>query len=140
MEKIITETSELSTAELSIYILNNNLKNSFFAMSSGIILGIVPALTALSNGYVLGFVSALGVSVAGPFILFRLVPHGIFEFPAIIIALGTGTKLGMFWFGKNKKQELLRRVEGSLRVFLFFILPLLVIAAIVEGILITLVS
>jgi len=39
-------------------------------------------------------------------------------------------------FTAEKKKELVRRLEGSLRVFLFIILPLLVIAAIVEGFLI----
>jgi uncharacterized membrane protein SpoIIM required for sporulation len=49
-------------------------------------------------------------------------------------------KLGMFWFKNERKKELMRRLEGSLRVFLFVVLPLLIIAAIVEGILIILVS
>ncbi|HJX50295.1 MAG TPA: stage II sporulation protein M, partial [Candidatus Nanoarchaeia archaeon] len=69
-------------------------------------------------------------------VLLRLLPHGIFEFPAIILALATGIRLGLFWFSDNKKKEFVKRVEGSLRVFLFVILPLLIIAAIIEGFLI----
>jgi stage II sporulation protein M len=140
IESVLQETSGFGVSEMTIYILNNNLKNSFFAMSFGIILGIIPGFTALANGYVLGFVAEKSVLIGGPGILWRLIPHGIFEFPAIILALATGMKLGMFWFKNERKKELMRRLEGSLRVFLFVVLPLLIIAAIVEGILIILVS
>ncbi|OGJ17374.1 hypothetical protein A3K73_06150 [Candidatus Pacearchaeota archaeon RBG_13_36_9] len=136
MESILKDTSNFNVFEMMVYILNNNLKNSFFAMIFGVIFGIMPIFTALSNGYVLGFVAEKSVLVAGPSVLLRLLPHGIFEFPAIILALATGIRLGLFWFSDNKKKEFVKRVEGSLRVFLFVILPLLIIAAIIEGFLI----
>ncbi len=136
MESILRDTANFNVFEMMIYILDNNLKNSFFALSFGIIFGILPVFTALSNGYVLGFVSEKSVLVAGPLILLRLFPHGIFEFPAIILAMAMGVRLGLFWFSKDKKKEFVKRVEGSLRVFLFVVLPLLVIAAIIEGALI----
>src|SRR4030042_1884025 len=136
MESILNDTSNFNVFEMMVYILNNNLKNSFFAMIFGVIFGIMPIFTALSNGYVLGFVAEKSVLVAGPSVLLRLLPHGIFEFPAIILALATGIRLGLFWFSDNKKKEFVKRVEGSLRVFLFVILPLLIIAAIIEGFLI----
>ncbi len=140
IESVLRETSGFGTFEMIIYILNNNLKNSFFAMFLGIIFGIVPGFTALANGYVLGFVAEKSILVGGPGILWRLVPHGIFEFPAIILALATGMKLGMFWFKSERKKELIRRLEGGLRVFLFIVLPLLIMAAIIEGFLIIWIS
>lgn len=140
IETVLRETSGLGIIEMIIYILDNNLKNSFFAMFLGIFLGIIPVFTALANGYVLGFVAEKSVLLGGPLILLRLVPHGIFEFPAIILALAVGIKLGMFWFGHDKKKELIRRLEGSLRVFLFVVMPLLIIAAIIEGFLIIMIS
>lgn len=136
IDSVLNETQGFGVIEMIVYILNNNLKNSFFSMILGIIFGIIPIFTALANGYILGFVAEKSVAIDGPSVLLRLVPHGIFEFPAIILALATGTKLGMFWFGPEKKKELIRRLEGSLRVFLFLILPLLIIAAIIEGVLI----
>ena len=136
MEGILRDTSNFNVFEMIIYILDNNLKNSFFAMFLGIFFGIAPVFTAFSNGYVLGFVSEKSVLVAGPLVLLRLMPHGIFEFPAIIIALAMGIKLGFFWFSDDKKKEFVKRVEGSLRVFLFVIVPLLIVAAVIEGFLI----
>jgi len=40
----------------------------------------------------------LSVGIEGYGILWRLVPHGIFELPAVFISLGLGIKLGTFIF------------------------------------------
>jgi len=136
VEKILKETSGLNWWQLSIYILNNNLGNSFMIMLLGVFFGIFPVFTAVANGYVLGFIAEKSVQTEGLSVLLRLFPHGIFELPAVIFAIALGIKLGMFWFAQNRKKEFLRRLEQSLRVFLFVILPLLIIAAIIEGILI----
>lgn len=139
VEKILKETAGLNCWQLIIYILNNNLWNSFIMMLLGVFFGIFPFLTASANGYVLGFVADKSVQLEGAGVLWRLFPHGIFELPAVILALGLGINLGMFWFVRDKKKEFLRRLEQSLRVFLFVVLPLLIIAAIIEGVLIALI-
>jgi len=136
IEELLQRTEGLNTRQMIIFILNNNFKNSFIAMLLGIFLGIFPVFTALANGYVLGFVAEKSVQIEGISVLWRLLPHGIFELPAVVLALGLGVRLGAFWFQREKKKEFLSRLENSLRVFLFIILPLLVIAAIIEGILI----
>ena len=56
--------------------------------------------------------------------------------PAVFISLGLGLKLGMFIFSKKPGLELRKRFFESLNVFLFIVVPLLIIAAIIEGILI----
>jgi len=140
VEQLLQKTEGLSTGELIIFISNNNLKGSFIAMMVGMVFGIFPLVMGLMNGYLLGFVAEKSVQVEGISILWRLVPHGIFELPAIVISLALGIKLGMFWFTGSIKKEFLRRFENSLRVFLFVILPLLIIAAIIEGILIGIVG
>ena len=136
VEELLRKTQGLNTWQMIIFILYNNLKSSFFAMLLGIFLGIFPVATTFVNGYVLGFIAEKAMKIEGSFILWRLFPHGIFELPAVVLALALGTKLGMFIFSKEKKKEFLRRLENSLRVFLFVILPLLIIAAIIEGILV----
>lgn len=136
IEDLLTRTAGLSRGQMIIFILDNNLKSSFIGLILGLAFGIFPVLIALANGYVLGFVAERSVQIEGLSVLLRLVPHGIFELPAVILALALGTKLGMFWFVRDKKKEFLRRLENALRVFLFVILPLLVIAAIIEGILV----
>ncbi|MEI6731787.1 MAG: stage II sporulation protein M, partial [archaeon] len=66
----------------------------------------------------------------------KIVPHGIFELPAIFVSLGLGIKLGAFVFGPERKKEFVRRALASLKVFVYVVLPLLIIAAIIEGMLI----
>jgi len=136
--ELIKQTENLGGLELIRFIFINNLKSGFFAMIFGIFLGIVPFVVAVMNGYVLGFVANKIVAIEGIFVLWRLLPHGIFEIPAIMISIGLGLRLGLFLFvSKNKTwKEFKKWLVDSLRVFVFIVIPLLVIACIIEGILI----
>jgi stage II sporulation protein M len=136
LQDILQQTEGLSLLELINFIFINNLKSTFVGIFFGIILGIFPIISSIANGYVLGFVSFLSVSKAGVLSLWRIFPHGIFEIPAIFISLGLGLKMGTFIFQKKKIQTLRSYLLNSLRVFLLIIMPLLFIAAIIEGTLI----
>ena len=138
IEDLISKTDSMNQLELIIFIFLNNLKSSFIGMIFGILFGIFPLITALSNGYLLGFVAAKSVSAKSILILWRLFPHGIFELPALFISLGLGLKLGTFIFNKNKVNTLNTYLVKSMKVFFFIVLPLLVIAAVIEGTLIAL--
>lgn len=135
IEELLKETAGLNVWQMIIFILNNNLQSSFISMIAGVVLGIFPIFTALVNGYVLGFVAEKSAGLEGVSVLWRLFPHGIFELPAVFLALALGTKFGMFFLAKNKKKEFLYRLREGLRVFLFVVLPLLIIASIIEGVL-----
>jgi len=139
IEGLIDMIKDLNIWQTILFIFKNNVLSSFVALFFGVILGIIPVLAAISNGYVLGFVSSIVVGEVGYLSLWRLLPHGIFEIPAIIISLGLGIKFGMFIFAKNPREEFMRRLILGLKVFLSIILPLLVIAAVIEGLLIGLV-
>lgn len=160
--------------ELVSYIFFNNLFASLFGLIFGIFFGIFSVTSSITNGYVLGFVSALSVNAGGFSSLWKLLPHGIFELPAIFISLGLGLSLGFpfvyryFKYYSNKKEGLAilfgilflfpaivitalvdkrlrdyqirdfkHRLNNSLSVFFFVIVPLLIVAAIIEGLLIT---
>jgi len=133
IKNLLEQTKGMSQGELIKFIFVNNLQGSFFGLFFGIILGIFPVFVAIANGYVLGFVGAMSVEAEGVFVLWRLLPHGIFELPAIFISLGIGLKLGSFVFQKEKIKSFRKYFWNSLRVFLFIIIPLLIIAAIIEG-------
>ncbi len=137
IEKLLEQTKDMSQGELIGFIFTNNLQSSFFGLFFGIILGIFPVFAAIINGYILGFVGAISVETEGSFILLNLLPHGIFELPAIFISLGLGLKMGSFIFQKEKRKSFKKYFWNSLKVFLFVVLPLLIIAAIIEGILIS---
>jgi stage II sporulation protein M len=133
IENLAEKTKGMGFFQLFIFILENNIMTAFLGLLFGLILGLLPLLLAMFNGYVLGFVSGKVAGVEGLGVLFRLLPHGIFEIPALVISLGLGLKLGMFLFSRNPGKQLVYDLENSLRVFLFVIIPLLLIAGFIEA-------
>lgn len=139
IEELIKQTENLNMFELIIFIIYNNAKSAFFGLALGFLLGIFSLGMLMINGYVIGFVANKTIAKEGILTLWRLLPHGIFELPAIMISVSLGLRLGMFLFiykGKNKKKEFFKWFRDSLKVFVFIIIPLLIIAGIIEGFLI----
>jgi stage II sporulation protein M len=138
IKNLASQTAGLNVFGLIGFIFWNNLKSSFFALFFGICLGLLPFVMIVFNGFILGFVSRLSVdkSSEGIFSLWRLLPHGIFELFAVFISVGLGFKLGTVLFSKNPQKELKNRFILSVKTFFFVVLPLLFVAAIIEGILI----
>lgn len=140
IEELILKTQGMNFSEISLFIFWNNIQSSFMGLVYGIVLGIFPVIAAIANGYLLGYVASESVSIGGIFILWRILPHGIFELPALFISLGLGIKFGTFIFNKEKIETLRDYFWNSIRVFVLIIIPLLVVAAIIEGALITFLS
>ena len=136
IQELLAKTQGMNQRELVGFIFLNNLQSSFLGLVLGIFFGIFPFLALLSNGYILGFVASISVELGGFSSLWRLVPHGIFELPAIFISSGLGLKFGSIFFQKEKLKSFKEYFYNSLRIFLLIIIPLLIIAAIIEGILI----
>ena len=131
--EIIKQTEGLSPLDLTFFIMNNNIKTAFFGVVSGIYLAVFPIIIVIFNGYVLGFVAEKAVNspvnTEGILVLWRLLPHGIFELPAILISIGLGIKLGLYpLYIKEKGKGLLSLIVA----FLLFML--------ISGIIITLIS
>jgi len=140
LRALIEKTQELPTFDLIVFIFLNNVQSAFLGLSLGIILGIFPVAHAIMNGTVLGYVFAKVYEVSGISEFWRILPHGIFELPAIFISLGLGLRLGTFVFEKNPYKNLKKGAIYSLILFFLLIVPLLFVAAIIEGLLINLVG
>lgn len=121
-----------------LFIFLNNAIKSIVIVFLGLLLGIFPVLFLLINGMVIGFMLLLmhdhGVNVADV-VLYGILPHGILELPAVIIACAYGLKLGALTLKK-----LIGRDAGELRRTLRITLPLIVfltvvlcVAAVVEA-------
>jgi stage II sporulation protein M len=136
LKKLIEETENMNVFQLVFFIFQNNLTVAFLMILLGLFLGIFPIVNILANGAVLGFVFSKVENVNLVKAIFSLLPHGIFELPAIFISTGLGIKLGMFLFAKKRKEEFTKRFYGAMKVFFSIILPLLILAAIIEGLLI----
>jgi stage II sporulation protein M len=136
LKEIVEQFEGLGLFQTIFKILVNNSLVSFFGIVLGVFFGIVTLSLILTNAYVIGFVARGAVNEAGFGILWTLVPHGIFELPAVFISFALGIKLGMFFISKNSWEELKSRFNNSMKVFVLIIVPLLVFAAIIEGFLI----
>ena len=136
IRELLLKTEGKGALGLMWFIFSNNISSAFFAIFLGFFIGLFPIINSLINGLVLGYVLALTWQASGILSFWRLLPHGIFELPAIFISIGLGIKFGTFIFAKQKKEEFIYRFYNSLKVFFMVVLPLLVIAAIIEGLLI----
>lgn len=137
-KEIILKTENYSSSEMIFFLFENNSMATFIGLFSGIFLGIFSVFNAILNGFVLGFAGSISVTQNGISSLLLLVPHGIFELPAVFISLGLGVKLGSFIFKKDKTETLKEYFNNSLKVYFLIIFPLLIFAALIEGFLITL--
>jgi stage II sporulation protein M len=138
IRELLGKTETMSSLELTWFIISNNVVSTFLSISFGVVLGIFPVVNSVVNGYLLGFVSLVSVENGGFLTLWKLFPHGIFELPAVFISLGLGARLGTFIFQKKKMKAFGNYLLNSLKVFSLIIVPLLIIAGIIEGIIITL--
>ncbi len=128
--------------QLFAFIFKNNLIIAFVAYISGLVFGLPTLIILIINSFVIGVVVKIASYDLSIFsIILAMLPHGIFEIPAILLALSLGFLLGNSIFRflfKNKpfKKELL----FSIKLFFHLVVPLLFIAALVESALIVLFS
>ena len=113
--------------ELVIAIFLKNASSALFAILFSFFFGLPPAFAAAFNGITMGAVLNLN-----PLNFFKLLPHGIFELPAMFIAWGLGLWCAVAFFPLPSLEVITFRIKRSLNIYLSIIVPLLIIAAIVE--------
>lgn len=99
LQEYSRELSRSATPELSFikFIFLNNAIKSVAVIVLGALLGIMPAIFLLMNGMVLGLVVSLAAAQGAnlfELVVLGLLPHGIIEIPAILVAAGFGMQLG----------------------------------------------
>jgi len=117
-----------------IFIKNVSALVVSFVLSP--ILCLAPILSLTVNGWLLAFISSAVVQEESlGFVLAALLPHGIFELPALIIgqaaALSFGTMAILALLRKRRRSLLLPNLKQNLR-YLLVALALLLPAAIIE--------
>ena len=113
--------------------------NNLRAMVLGILYGFIPflylpALALGVNAAILGMLASL---IDGQWLLLAagILPHGIFELPALFLSLAAGLCLCKninAYIRKNEKGVMKPLLLNILRVTVLLVLPLLVIAAVME--------
>lgn len=121
-------------AQFLAIFLNNSL-TVLLVIFLGIILGVFPFLVLSFNGFFIGIVSYFVQAERGWFLVFALImPHGIIEIPAILIACAVGFRMGKVLLAIlfRKQGDFKRETKTALIFFLKFLLPLLLLAAAIE--------
>jgi stage II sporulation protein M len=136
LRKLVEKVLGMNTSELIFFIFQNNAQGALYGLVLGIIFGVFPLVSALGNGVVLGYVMKSSWQISGISDFWRILPHGVFELVAVFIALGLGVKLGFSLFTKKGRKEISKRLLWSLIIFVCVVLPLLILAAVIEGMLI----
>lgn len=122
-----------------LFILYNNFFVTLFIIITGFLsLGVVPLFILIYEGWKTGFVLFLITTSKEVFplkvLLAGILPHGILEIPAFLLAVSVGT-----YYGLNSAKTLylekkftIEQFIFSLKIFNNFIAPLILIAAFIE--------
>lgn len=93
------QQSDNPTLAFMIFIFLNNAIKSIFIIYIGAILGIIPIFFLVMNGMVVGFLLQHVAQTNGTgdmlHVVLGLLPHGIIEIPAIVVACAYGMKFGV---------------------------------------------
>ncbi len=118
-----------------IIFLNNAVK-SFLALIFGLGFGLIPLLFVASNGFIIGIL--INVSLAARGLLFigaAILPHGLIEVPMVLLSAAIGLRLGREVISslKGDKVDISYEFKKSVRFYLRWIMPLLLLAAAIES-------
>ena len=124
-------------ATFSSSLMTHNTKVSIFCMALGMTWGIGTIILLFMNGVMLGAV-ALDYILAGEsiFLMGWLLPHGVIEIPAILLAGQAGLVLAGAIIGRGESITLknrLRSVSKDLVTLIFGVAIMLVWAGIIEA-------
>jgi len=130
---------------LAGFVFANNLRVSILSnllapFSLGVFPFLVPAVVFAQIGYISGRILVQnGATIVDPlqFIVAYLLPHGVIELPTFLISAALGLRMGAallstpgnFTVGEN----LLWAAAQTVKVWLLIIAPLVLVAALIEG-------
>lgn len=121
----------------SAYLMTHNTKVSIFALALGMTWGVGTMILLFYNGVILGAVAVDYIRVGQTkFLLGWLMPHGVVEIPAILIAGQAGLVLAFALVGWGRRVPLaarLREVSRDIVTLIFGVALLLVWAGLVEA-------
>lgn len=127
--------SELAPFQLALFIFFNNSLKALAIMLLGMGFALVPLVFVFLNGQFLGLVAgAVGSERGYALVFLALLPHGLLEIPALLVAAGYGVFLGRaLWLRIRHGRALLPDLKKALLAFLWIVLPALAAAALIEA-------
>ncbi len=136
-EKATTDRLAGQKTSFSAFLMTHNIRVSILTLALGMTWGIGTILMLFYNGIMLGAVAVDYVRAGQTkFLLGWLLPHGVIEIPAILIAGQAGLILALALIGWGKRVPLrarLREVSHDVVTLIFGVGVLLVWAGFVEA-------
>ena len=144
MENFMDQVQEAGvideTGSMSVFAL---LTNNWMAMVFSTLYGFIPFLflplfSLFVNGSLLGMLAAIYRANGIPLATFLagILPHGIFELPALVFSITCGLclcrNMCRLVTGSSKRVPMVEILSDLLRVLLLIVLPLTAMAAVVE--------
>jgi stage II sporulation protein M len=115
-----------------VLYLENNLRALLITWCGGFVPAIVPLFNILATGFILG---SLLVDRGVLYSFLSIVPHGIVEIPAYLLANAFSLRLGLRWIVQKtageRKRTFVTDLQNSLKIGLLCMF-LIVIAAMIE--------
>jgi uncharacterized membrane protein SpoIIM required for sporulation len=136
-EGVVTDHLKGAKTSFSSFLMTHNTRVAILTLALGMTWGIGTLMMLFYNGVTLGAV-AVDYVLAGetPFLLGWLMPHGVIEIPAILLAGQAGIVLAGALIGWGKPISLrmrLRKISKDLATLIFGVALMLVWAGIVEA-------
>ncbi len=133
VRELISQFMDKDALTFIFKIFVKNLIAAYFTMCLVALFGLIPAIAALFNGLIIGWLITKAVGVSAAKLAVMLIPHGIFELPAMMIAWGIGIWRGLGYRFSTNLMTYKERFKRANKVFFTLVLPLLLVAAIIEG-------
>lgn len=121
--------------QLFIKIFLNNYLSTLLSLLIGLFFGLGTVLFLLINGFAMGnLISFASTKVSLYKIGLAIVPHGIFEVPAVLIASSYGLWWGVKNYRRFRYQNCFREQFAlPMKRYLYVVVPLLLIGSFVEA-------
>ncbi|RLG61263.1 hypothetical protein DRN86_00290 [Candidatus Geothermarchaeota archaeon] len=134
IKELVRYLKGLNEIEMFLVVFLNNSIKGLLNIVLGVLFGVYPLVFIVINAFVVGFTAEYISASQGPLVAaLGLIPHGILEIPAVLICAAMGFKMAVETIksiiGKGKLEI---EIKKALKVYLYLILPLLLIAAFIE--------
>ncbi len=130
------DVGEMSGGTVFLLILANSLFSSLLLLLTGMLAGVLPSLSVAANGLFMGLIYRHLASTAGQgkAVLF-LLPHGLFEVPALLVIASYGLWLGVGTVRRLRGREartIPELLNLAMRRYFTVAFPLLIAASAAE--------
>ncbi len=134
-DEVFNSIQSENPAVVAFNIFANNTQTSVILLIGGASFGLITTLILSFNGFVIGIVIEYVRQEQGLYVILAgILPHGIFEIPALLLAGMFGLLIGEeLWRELHGTGDTILVAQQMGKQFLAYVLPLLGIAAIIEG-------